>query len=584
MKNEKLEILVIEDEHAEAERIREMLAEEQRWQFSVEHARYLAEGLDLLRSRKFDVVLVDLGLPDSRGLETALAVRNQAKHAPVVVLTTLDDLDMAITSLQMDIQDYLVKGESNSEMVARSIRYAIERKRIAEELRESEQRFASFMLNLPAAAWIKDTQGRYVYANAETERVFSMLLTALLGKTDDEIFPPETARQFRENDLRALAEGLAIQTTEVLRQANGIDHHSIVSKFPLAGPDGKPAYVAGVALDITARKRMEEALRESQRALSTLMSNLPGMAYRCRNDKDWTMEFVSEGCVELTGYQQAGLVQNRKISYAQLIHPDDRECVWNDVQAALREERPFELVYRISTAAGVEKWVWERGRGIFVPDGELLALEGFITDITERKRLEAELEHYASFPLIDPTPIMELDSDGRVTFCNSAAEKMLGKLGCRDSSNPLIPGDLPDILRDLHQKKVSQYHRTVEVGDLVLDELIYLAPKFGAVRIFAMDITERRRLEEDRSRLAAIVENSDDAIFSTTLDDIIVDWNKGAEKLYGYTASEIKGRYRSTLVPADRVDEVPQILEKIGRGESVKHIETIRVTKDGRPI
>src|SRR6185369_10396667 len=125
MMNEKLEILVIEDEHAEAERIRDMLAEERRWEFSVEHARYLAEGLDLLRSRRFDVVLVDLGLPDSRGLET-------------------------------DIQDYLVKGESNSEMVARSIRYAIERKRIAEELRESEQRFASFMLNLPAAAWIKD--------------------------------------------------------------------------------------------------------------------------------------------------------------------------------------------------------------------------------------------------------------------------------------------------------------------------------------------------------------------------------------------------------------------------------------------
>src|SRR6185369_16882165 len=313
-------------------------------------------------------------------------------------------------------------------------------------------------------------------------------------------------------------------------------------------------------------------------------SNLPGMAYRCRNDKDWTMEFVSEGCIELTGYKQAGLVQNRTISYAQLIHPDDRESTWNDVQAALREERPFKLVYRISTAAGVEKWVWEQGRGIFGPDGELLAVEGFITDITERKRLEAEFEHFTSFPLIDPTPIIEMDSDGRVTFCNSAAEKMLGKAECLDSSNPFIPGDLPDILRDLHEKKVSQYHRTVGVGDMVFDEMIYLAPQFNSVRIFAMDITERRRLEEDRSRLAAIVENSDDAIFSTTLDDIIVDWNKGAEKLYGYTASEIKGRYRSTLVPADRVDEVPMILEKIGRGESVKHIETMRVTKDGRSI
>src|SRR5689334_13621107 len=144
MQSERIEILLIEDEHAEAERIMEMLAEDRRWVFSVEHVRYLADGLDLLQSRSFDVILVDLGLPDSRGLETALSIRNQARHAPVVVLTTLDDLDAAITSLQMDIQDYLVKGESNSEMVARSIRYAIERKRIAEKLRESEQRFASF--------------------------------------------------------------------------------------------------------------------------------------------------------------------------------------------------------------------------------------------------------------------------------------------------------------------------------------------------------------------------------------------------------------------------------------------------------
>jgi PAS domain S-box-containing protein len=121
------------------------------------------------------------------------------------------------------------------------------------------------------------------------------------------------------------------------------------------------------------------------------MSNLPGMAYRCCNDKDWTMEFVSEGCFELTGYRQDGLVQNRKISYAQLIHPDDQECVWNDVQAALQDKRAFKLTYRIRTATGAEKWVWEQGRGIFDPEGELLALEGFITDITERKLTEEAL-------------------------------------------------------------------------------------------------------------------------------------------------------------------------------------------------
>ena len=137
----------------------------------------------------------------------------------------------------------------------------------------------------------------------------------------------------------------------------------------------------------------EENLRESQRALATLMSNLPGMAYRCRNDRDWTMEFVSEGCVELTGYQAADLIHNNKIAYARLIHPEDEQVVWDDVQAAVTNKEPFRLVYRIRTAAGQEKWVWEQGRGIFSDHGDLLALEGFITDVTERKHLEEQLRH-----------------------------------------------------------------------------------------------------------------------------------------------------------------------------------------------
>ncbi len=142
-------------------------------------------------------------------------------------------------------------------------------------------------------------------------------------------------------------------------------------------------------LDITQRKRAEEVLRESQRTLATLMSNLPGMAYRCANDRDWSMEFVSEGGLALTGYLPSDLTGG-KVAYTQLIHADDRDAVWDDVQAALKERSPFQLNYRIRTAKGEEKWVWEQGCGVFSDEGELLALEGFITDITERKRVEEE--------------------------------------------------------------------------------------------------------------------------------------------------------------------------------------------------
>ena len=88
------------------------------------------------------------------------------------------------------------------------------------------------------------------------------------------------------------------------------------------------------------RRRAEEGLRESQRVLFTLMGNLLGMAYRCRNNPERTMEFVSEGCLSLTGYHTTDLIENYRVSYASLVHRDDRETVWNEMQAALKEQRP----------------------------------------------------------------------------------------------------------------------------------------------------------------------------------------------------------------------------------------------------
>ena len=138
-------------------------------------------------------------------------------------------------------------------------------------------------------------------------------------------------------------------------------------------------------------QQAEESLRESQRALATLMSNLPGMAYRCVNDAHWTMEFVSEGCYPLTGYSAVDLIENQTVSYGELIHPDDRELVWNEVQTALQQRRPFQLAYRMITATDEEKWVWEQGCGVFSGEEQLLAIEGFITDITQRKQSEKSL-------------------------------------------------------------------------------------------------------------------------------------------------------------------------------------------------
>ncbi len=176
--------------------------------------------------------------------------------------------------------------------------------------------------------------------------------------------------------------------------------------------------------------RRNTALLETQRSYVTLLANLPGMAYRCQNNRDWTMEFVSDGCLELTGYWPSDLLQDRKVAYADLILPDDADAVWNDVQTAVSNRRPFQLVYRITTAGGEVKWVWEQGTGVFSDRGDLLALEGFITDITAQKlaqeALRRERDRAQMYLEEAGVMIVAIDRDQKVTLLNKTACDVLG--------------------------------------------------------------------------------------------------------------------------------------------------------------
>lgn len=122
-------------------------------------------------------------------------------------------------------------------------------------------------------------------------------------------------------------------------------------------------------------------LYEKEKLLSTLLSNLPGMAYRCENDVNWTMNFVSEGCRELTGYEPDAFLGNRDLSYSDIILPQYQAHVWECVQEAVQDREPFEIIYKIRAASGEEKWVWAKGVETRGEDGTS-SLEGFITDVT----------------------------------------------------------------------------------------------------------------------------------------------------------------------------------------------------------
>ena len=145
---------------------------------------------------------------------------------------------------------------------------------------------------------------------------------------------------------------------------------------------------------VATRKKAQMDASENRKALQTLMSNLPGMAYRCKNEPQWTMKFVSDGCEQLTGYTQDELLNNRVAAYGDLICESHRETVWASVQKALNVKHHFELRYPIIDKQGQERWVWEKGIGVVSTDDMpgIDLVDGFIMDITKEKNMESQLQ------------------------------------------------------------------------------------------------------------------------------------------------------------------------------------------------
>jgi diguanylate cyclase (GGDEF)-like protein/PAS domain S-box-containing protein len=265
-------------------------------------------------------------------------------------------------------------------------------------------------------------------------------------------------------------------------------------------------------LELLARM-MAVSLRntESQRSLKTLLGNLPGMAYRCRNDRDWTSEFISDGCLELTGYPSTAFLSHQ-VSFGNLIHPEDRDRLWEDTQSALTDGRPFQQVYRINTASGGEKWVWEQGCGVPGSDGDIEALEGFVTDITERVRAERALESSAAqyrqmFEQNRAIQMLVEPETGAIVEANQAACDFYGypadeiRKKTMSDINTMSPSEIQAEMTRAKSQERSYFvfqHRLA--SGTVRDVEVHSGPVnvHGRQLLYSIihDVTERKRTEE----------------------------------------------------------------------------------------
>jgi PAS domain S-box-containing protein len=257
-------------------------------------------------------------------------------------------------------------------------------------LREERNRLTVLLEHLPAMVYGLDEHGRFCLWNRECERVLGYRQEEILGHTRMELFE----RMYPDPEYRsALLARIAgnnyrdLETTSTA--ADGTVRVCCWTNFSgHVRVPGMPVW--GVGIDVTDRRRSEDALRENERLMNSVLGQLPGLAYRCLVDRNWTVLFARGNFRPIGGIDAEDLAVGR-VLYGDILHPDDAERCARNVADALARREPYENEHRIFDREGRIKWILARGRGIFAEDGTFRYLDGLNIDITERKQAEEAL-------------------------------------------------------------------------------------------------------------------------------------------------------------------------------------------------
>ncbi|MEW6179772.1 MAG: HD domain-containing phosphohydrolase [Chloroflexota bacterium] len=271
-------------------------------------------------------------------------------------------------------------------------------RQIEEALKESNEKLAAIIRTSPLAIVVENMEGRVIEWSPAASSIFGWTASETIGKKLP-IISSDHGTYF-DSIRKRILEGKTIQIQEIKCQTK--DQREIpvgLSAALLKSTTGEAAGITYLFADLSEQKKALEAINETQQTLAVLLNNLPGMAYRY-SLAEKRITFISPGCMELTGFTPDELLEDNKIHFQKIIHPDD----WNNVKKILEETatsgKSYRIIYRIRTSNHQVRWVLEQGVGIVNNGGSVCSIEGYITDISEVKKREREMEVIASISAV----------------------------------------------------------------------------------------------------------------------------------------------------------------------------------------
>ena len=412
-------VLHVDDEPGLSDLVTTFL-ERQDGRISVRSATSTAEGLEILGSDSVDCVVSDYDMPGRDGTDFLEAVRETDPELPFILYTGKGSEAVASEAVSAGVTDYMQKGAGTDQyaVLANRVTNSVEQYRAEAEAERTRRRLGELAESTTDCLWMFDRDWEELLFLSGYEEVWGRPASTVREDPRDFLqgVHPEDREPVRDA-MERLSGGESLDIEFRVLRGDGEQRTVWASGEPVFEGD-EVARVVGFTRDITDRGQA--------RQLETLTDSLPGVAYRARNEPGRPMEVVRGDCEAVTGYTASELERGAVGWDSDVLHPDDREKRWEAVQEAVGAGRPFEVTYRVRTKGGEVQWLRERGRPVDSGPATGQLLEGFITDITERRERDRELRRYEAYLEESTDIITVLDEDAVIKYQSPAVTRLLG--------------------------------------------------------------------------------------------------------------------------------------------------------------